>query len=58
MNINGNSYNSVTFSIDMLDFSMLFFYSIKGLCLVLLYPSLICLPVYQSVSILGALFKY
>lgn len=46
MNINGNSYNSVTFSIDMLDFSMLFFYSIKGLCLVLLYPSLICLPVY------------
>lgn len=57
MNINGNSYNSVTFSIDMLDFSMLFFY-LKGLCLVLLYPSLICLPVYQSVSILGALFKY
>lgn len=36
MNFNGNAYNSVTFSIDMLDFPMLFFYSIKGLCLVLL----------------------
>lgn len=32
MNFNGNAYNSVTFSIDMLDFPMLFFSTLLRVC--------------------------